>query len=86
MQTEFRTLGTGFKTGAKCTDTNLYKCTDGKIEYIEYIAAGDLFPNFPGGNGKGIATWFPVTLATDGGRKSFTAVQSDSVPLNADSM
>ncbi len=87
MQEQFRTLGSGFKTGAKCTDTNLYKCTDNKVEYIEYIAAGDAFPNFPGGSGTGIATWYPVTVATDGNRKSFTAVKGDYVAaLNADSM
>jgi len=86
MQTEFKTIGTGFKTGAKCTDTNLYKCTDGKVEYIEYIGAGDVFPNFPGGDGNGKATWFPVTLATDGERKSFTAVQADIVAVEAESM
>ena len=39
-QTEFRTSGTGFGTGTICTDTNLYKCTDNKVEYIEHIAAG----------------------------------------------
>jgi hypothetical protein len=75
-QHRFTTSGTGFVTGAKCTDTNLYKCTDNKVEYIEHIAAGTLFPNFPGGNGKGIANWFPITLATDGDRKTFVAVKA----------
>ena len=74
----FRTSGTGFTTGAICTDTNLYKCTDNKVEYIEHIAAGTLFPNFPGGNGKGMAKWFPITLATDGDRKTFDAVKTDN--------
>ncbi len=73
MQTEFRTQGSGSKTGATCTKTNLYKCTDNKVEYIEYIAAGEIFPNFPGGNGKGNATWFAVTKATDGDRTTFDA-------------
>ena len=74
----FRTSGTGFVTGAICTDTNLYKCTDNKVEYIEHIAEKTPFPNFPGGTGKDIATWFPITLATDGDRKSFVAVKTDS--------
>ena len=73
----FRTSGAGFKTGAKCTDTNLYKCTDNKVEYIEYISAGDIFPNFPGGNGKGYANWFTITLANDGDRRTFVAVKAD---------
>ena len=66
-------------TGTVCTDTNLYKTTDNKVEYIEYIAAGDLFPNFPGGNGKGKCVWTKITLATDGARKSFDAVKVDNV-------
>lgn len=66
--------GSGFATGTICTDTNLYKCTDNKVEYIEHIAAGTAFPNFPGGNGKGKATWFKITLATDGGKADFQAV------------
>jgi hypothetical protein len=78
-QEVFRTSGNGFATGATCTDTNLYKCTDNKVEYIEHIAAGTKFPNFPGGNSKGIAVWFPVTLATDGDRKTFDAVKVDNV-------
>ncbi len=81
-QTEFKTGGSiGFKTGATCTDTSLYKCTDNKVEYIEYIAAGDLFPNFPGGNGKGRATWYKLTLATDGDRASFTSVKVEAGTL-----
>jgi hypothetical protein len=78
MQQEFKTGGsTGFATGTKCTDTNLYKCTDSKVVYIEYISAGDLFPSFPGGNGKSKATWFKMTVATDGGTSDFRAVTAD---------
>lgn len=74
---EFKTGGgSGFATGTICTDTNLYKCTDNKVVYIEHIAAGSAFPNFPGGNGKGKATWFKVTLATDGDKTNFDAVQA----------
>ncbi len=79
MQAQFRASGAGFKTGAKCTKTNLYKCTDNRVEYIAQIAAGDVFPNFPGGNGRGNATWFPVTLATDGDRRIFAPVMADSL-------
>ena len=66
--------GSGFATGTICTDTNLYKCTDNKVEYIEYIAAGTAFPNFPGGNGKSKATWYKMTVTTDGGKADFQAV------------
>ena len=79
QQEVFRTSGNGFVSGAICTDTNLYKCTDNKVEYIEHIAAGTAFPKFPGGNGKGNAVWFPVTLATDGDRTKFDAVKVDNV-------
>jgi len=74
---EFKTGGgSGFATGTICTDTNLYKCTDNKVVYTEYIAAGTAFPNFPGGNGKGKANWFKITEATDGGTSDFQAVQT----------
>jgi hypothetical protein len=80
MPQEFKTGGaSGFATGTTCTDTSLYKSTDNKVEYILHIAAGTLFPNFPGGNGKGKALWFKLTLATDGDRKSFDAVKVDNV-------
>ena len=76
---EFKTGGvTGFVTGAICTDTSLYKCTDGKVEYIEHIAAGTAFPNFPGGNGKAKATWYKLTKANDGARTSFEAVKVEA--------
>ena len=79
-QQEFKIGGvTGFTTGTTCPDTSLYKCTDGKVEYIENIAAGTAFPNFPGGNGKAKATWFRLTLANDGDRSSFAAVSADLV-------
>lgn len=66
-------------TGTLCTDTSLYKTTDNKVEYIEHIAAGTLFPNFPGGNGKGSCVWTKLTLAADGSRKTFDAVKVDNV-------
>ena len=61
----------GFATGAVCTDSNLYRCSDDIFEVIEYVAAGQLFPNAPFGNGKGKTTWRKITLATDGHRKTF---------------
>lgn len=79
-QEEFKTGGvTANKTGTLCTETSLYKCTDNKVEYIQHIAAGTPFPNFPGGNGKGNANWFKLTLANDGARKTFDAVKVDNV-------
>ena len=81
-QTEFKTGGSsGFTTGTICTDTNLYKCTDNKVEYIEHIAAGTAFPNFPGGNGKGKCVWTKLTLAADGNRTNFDAVKVDAGAL-----
>ena len=82
MQQEFKTGGSsGFATGTICTDTNLYKCTDNRVVYIEYIPAGTAFPNFPGGNGKSKTTWFKITKATDGDQKSFQSalVQAGAV-------
>jgi hypothetical protein len=77
-QEEFKTGGvTANTTGTICQETSLYKCTDNKVEYIEFIAAGEPFPNFPGGNGKGKASWFKLTLANDGARKTFAAVKAD---------
>ena len=78
QQQEFKVIGNGFTTGTICGDTSLYKCTDNKVEYIEYIAKGDAFPNFPGGNGKGRATWYPLTIATDGARTGFDSVMVDA--------
>jgi hypothetical protein len=45
-QEEFKTGGvTANNTGTICQETSLYKCTDNKVEYIEFIAAGEPFPN-----------------------------------------
>lgn len=77
-QQEFKTGGgSAFTSGTICTDTNLYKCTDNKVVYIEHIAAGTPFPKFPGGNGKGNANWFKITLASDGDQTNFRAVTAD---------
>ena len=77
-QTEFKTGGgTAFVSGTICTDSNLYKCTDNKVVYIEYVPAGTAFPKLPGGNGKGNANWFKVTLASDGDQTNFKAVTAD---------
>lgn len=66
---------TGGTTGTTCTKTSLYKSTDGKIEFIEYIAAGDIFPPFPGGRGTKSCTWTRLSVTSDGSRTSFTATK-----------
>ena len=79
-QEQERVGGTGpGGTGTLCTETSLYKTTDNKVEYILHIAANTLFPNFPGGNGKGKCVWTKLTLAADGARKTFDAVKVDNV-------
>ena len=65
-----------FQTGATCTDTNLYQCSDDIFSIIEYVAAGQLFPNAPFGNGKGKTVWRKITLATDGSRKTFSVAKT----------
>lgn len=72
--TQGATIG-GTTTGSVCTETSLYKATDGKIEFLELIAAGDTFPPFPGGNGTKKTTWTKTTVASDGEKTSFTAVK-----------
>lgn len=80
QQEEFKTGGViGLKSGTICQETSLYKCTDNKVEYIEHIPAGEPFPNFPGGNGKGTANWFKLTLENDGARTNFDSVKVDNV-------
>jgi hypothetical protein len=68
-------IATTGTTGSKCTETSLYKASDGKIEFIEYVEAGAVFPPFPGGKGTKSCTWTRLTLASDGGKQSFTAVK-----------
>jgi len=65
-----------FQTGATCTDTNLYQCSDDLFSIIEYVAAGQLFPNAPFGNGKGKTVWRKITLATDGARTTMTVAKT----------
>lgn len=65
-------------TGAICTKSSLYKASDGKIEFVEYIGAGDTFPYFPGGSGTKKCTWTRLTIAADGGKASFTAVKVEA--------
>jgi hypothetical protein len=81
-QIEFKTGGSsGFATGTMCTDTNLYKCTDNRMVYLEYIPAGTPFPKSPSGNGKGNTTWYKVTKSTDGEQTSFKAALVDAGSL-----
>jgi hypothetical protein len=67
---------TSFQTGTICTDTNLYSCSDDLFNIIEYVAAGQPFPNGPFGNGKGKTVWRKITLATDGARKTITVAKT----------
>jgi hypothetical protein len=66
---------TGGTTGGICPKTSLYKSTDGKIEFIEYIEVGSAFPPFPGGNGTKKCTWTRLSVASDGARSGFTATK-----------
>ncbi|HKG48176.1 MAG TPA: hypothetical protein VKB02_15680 [Pyrinomonadaceae bacterium] len=61
-------------TGSICTDTSLYKASDGKVQFIEYIPAGTAFPPFPGGKGTKSCTWTRLSLAADGDKASFDSV------------
>ena len=65
-----------FQTGTICTDTNLYECSDDLFNVIEYVAAGQPFPNGPFGNGKGKTVWRKVTLARDGNRTNFVTART----------
>jgi hypothetical protein len=65
-----------FQTGTICTDTNLYECDDDAFRILEYVAAGQPFPNGPFGNGKGKTVWRKVTLARDGSRKTFSVAKT----------
>jgi len=75
-QEELRLGETSFQTGTLCTDTNIYSCSDDLFNIIEYVAAGQLFPNAPFGNGKGKTVWRKITLATDGSRKTFSVAKT----------
>ena len=68
----------GGSTGTICTETSLYKATDGKIEFIELIESGQTFPPFPGGNGKKSCTWTRLSVTADGSRTSFTSVMVEA--------
>ena len=66
---------TGGGTGTICSKNGLYKATDGRIEFIRLIAAGEAFPFFPGGDGTKKTTWSLTTVSSDGSKTSFTAVK-----------
>jgi hypothetical protein len=66
---------TGGATGGTCLETSLYKATDGKIEFVELIQAGDPYPPFPGGKGTKGCTWTRLSKTTDGSRTGFTSVK-----------
>jgi hypothetical protein len=73
---EFKGGNTGNgTTGGTCLETSLYKATDGKIEFVELIQAGDAFPPFPGGKGTKACAWTRLTVASDGSKTGFTSVK-----------
>ena len=72
-QEELRLADPGFQTGTICTDSNLYSADDDSFRILEYVAAGQPFPNGPFGKGKGKTGWRKVTLATDGAKRNFDA-------------
>ena len=61
-------------TGSTCMETSLYKASDGKVQFIEYIPAGTAFPPFPGGRGTKSCTWTRLSVAADGSKASFDSV------------
>ena len=79
MSQELRSGGgnttTSYTTGQVCPKSGLWKSTDGKIEFIEFIVLNALFPPFPGGTGTKKGTWTRVSLASDGSRTSLDAVK-----------
>lgn len=66
---------TSYTTGSIIPATGLYKSTDGKIEFVEYMEAGQLAPPFPGGNGTKKCSWSRLSKTTDGSRTGFTSVK-----------
>ena len=78
MQTQELAAGGGtttFTTGQNCPKSGLYKATDGKIEFIEYVTLNTAFPAFPGGTGTQKCTWTRLSKAADGGKARFEAVK-----------
>lgn len=67
--------GGSTSTGATCTSTGLYRATDGRIEFVRLIKAGEKYPPFPGGTGTTSTSWTKSTTASDGNRTGFTAVK-----------
>ena len=61
-------------TGSICGETSLYKATDGKMVFIEYIPAGTAFPPYPGGKGNKSCTWTRLSQTADGSQTSFESV------------
>jgi hypothetical protein len=63
------------KTGGTCTQSGLYKATDGRMEFIQYFTAGEKFFSFPGGDGQLKCTWTLMSKSVDGNRTTFNAVK-----------
>ena len=80
MSQEERNIGNGGtttttgKSGGICSQSGLYRATDGKIEFIQYFTAGESFFTFPGGTAQAKCTWTLMSKSTDN-RTTFTAVK-----------
>ena len=66
-------------TGSICVEGGLYRATDNKAQYLQLVAKGEAFPNFPGGKGTKSCTWYLVQTTT-------TAIQGEggSATTNGD--
>lgn len=69
---------TGIQSGVVCTDSNLYKCSNGNFEVIQIVEAGQAFPDTPFGDARGSTSWQKITLATDGQRETFDGTKTAS--------
>jgi hypothetical protein len=70
---------TSIRTGVVCTESNLYKCSNGNFEIIQFVEAGRAFPNTPFGDSRGTTSWKKVTLASDGSRTTFDGRKPSAV-------
>jgi hypothetical protein len=63
-------------SGTICKESNLYKCSNGNFEILQFVEAGEAFPTTPFGDTKAPASWQKVTVASDGGRDTFDGRQT----------
>jgi hypothetical protein len=67
-----KAIGTG-RSGTICTKTGLYTATDGRIQFVTMVEAGNAYPAFPGGTANSSASWRKVGTA-EASKTSFDAV------------